>query len=68
MRHQDQRDGFLPTNSPINAWRTPQSRRGCLAADLSATPVFDIVHDGHYDWWLREGMKDTVLNFADDTP
>jgi hypothetical protein len=19
-------------------------------------------------WWLREGMKETVLNFADDTP
>ena len=19
-------------------------------------------------WWLREGMKDTVLNCADDTP
>jgi putative SOS response-associated peptidase YedK len=27
-----------------------------------------IVRDGHYDWWLREGLKDTVLNFADDTP
>jgi hypothetical protein len=27
-----------------------------------------IVRDAHYDWWLREGLKDTVVNFADDTP
>ena len=27
-----------------------------------------IVRDGHYDWWLHQGLKDTVLNFAADTP
>jgi hypothetical protein len=27
-----------------------------------------IVRDGHYDRWLRVGMKDTVLNCAEDTP
>ena len=42
------------------------------AANPSVAPIHDrmpfIVREGHYDWWLREGMKDTVLNFADDTP
>jgi putative SOS response-associated peptidase YedK len=42
------------------------------AASPGVAPIHDrmpfIVRDGHYDWWLREGMKDTVLNFADDTP
>ena len=42
------------------------------AAIPSVAPIHNrmpfIVRDGHYDWWLREGMKDTVLNFADDTP
>jgi putative SOS response-associated peptidase YedK len=42
------------------------------AAIPSVAPIHDrmpfIVRDGHYDWWLREGMKDTVLNYSDDTP
>ena len=42
------------------------------AAIPSMAPIHDrmpfIVREGHYDWWLREGMNDTVLNFADDTP
>jgi putative SOS response-associated peptidase YedK len=42
------------------------------AAIPSVAPIHDrmpfIVRDEQYDWWLREGMKDTVLNFADDTP
>ena len=42
------------------------------AAIPSVAPIHNrmpfIVRDGHYDWWLREGMKDTALNFADDTP
>jgi putative SOS response-associated peptidase YedK len=42
------------------------------AANSSVAPIHDrmpfIVRDGHYDWWLNEGLKDTVLNFADDTP
>ena len=27
-----------------------------------------IIGEGNYDRWLREGMKDTMLNFADNTP
>ena len=41
-------------------------------ANSRVAPIHDrmpfIVRDGHYDWWLREGMKDTVLNLTDDTP
>jgi hypothetical protein len=30
--------------------------------------VLFIVRDGHYDYWRREGMKDTELKSAAATP
>ena len=42
------------------------------AAIPSVAPIHGrmpfIVRNEHYNWWLGEGLKDTVLNLADDTP
>ena len=43
------------------------------AANASVKPIHDrmpfIVRDGQADWWLNnDNMKETVLNFPDDTP